>query len=277
MCLAMQMTRAVDTVCLLLGGSSVPVAFAESVERMVEKTDVEIVCVIIATSATEAERENRGFLSRIERWGPIRRLKRSLTQTGKSVEITSISSVSEADLVRCEVEPTDGAAVSLPDEVIDDVADQADVVIHEGVGILIGRILSVPEQGVLGFHHGDIREYRGIGYGFWEYMHGADQSGVTLQRLNETLDAGEIIDIQQVDISDANTYSEVRRRLQRASIPMLATGIRRLRDPEFTPERVPEAELGTVYYSSQVDLRVRVQYLYKEIANRIKHATSQQD
>ncbi len=268
------MTSNVDTACLLVGGPSVTTDFARAVEHMVRETDIDITRTVIATSATEDNEDNRGALATIERWGPVREIKRALVQPGTSVELTSLSCVSADDIHRCVVEPADGPAVSLPDDIVDDIATHADVVIHEGVGIISGRILTAPEQGVLSFHHGDIREYRGIGYGFWEYMHSEDRSGVTLQRLNETLDAGEIIAFREVDISDAHTYSEVRRRLGWASVPMLATGIRNLRDPEFTPQVVPEEELGTMYYSSHIDHSVRTRYLSKEIAGRGKRAIS---
>lgn len=268
------MTPNVDTACLLVGGPSVTVDFSRAVERMVRETDIEITRTVIATSTPDTDDENRAFLSAIEDWGPIRKLKYALVQPEPYVEVASLSCVPSESIRRCTVESTDGIAVSLPDDVVDEVATRADVVIHEGVGILGGRILTAPERGVLSFHHGDIREYRGIGYGFWEYMHGEERSGVTLQRLNETLDAGEVVAFSEVDIGDAHTYPEVRRRLGRASIPMLATGIQRLRDPEFAPQVVSEDELGTMYYSSQIDLSVRARYLAKELTGRGKRAVS---
>lgn len=270
------MTSNVDTACLLVGGPSVTLDFSRAVKRMVDETGIDITRTVIATSTTDGEDDggNRGVLSTVEKWGPVRKIKSSLVQPEPYVEVASLSCVSPDSVRRCVVESTEGVAVFLPDVVVDDVAAHCDVVVHEGVGILSGRILTAPDQGVLSFHHGDIREYRGIGHGFWEYMHGEDRSGVTLQRLNETLDGGEIIAFREVDISDAHTYPEIRRRLGRAAVPMLATGIRCLRDPDFSPEVVPEEELGTMYYSSMVDLPVRAQYLSKELLSRVERVVS---
>ncbi|PSP90522.1 methionyl-tRNA formyltransferase [Halobacteriales archaeon QS_4_69_34] len=290
------MTDRIETACLLVGEATVPEPFARAVERMVRETPVEIALVVIASdeqpggdSSSSGGGADDGdtstsdvgggidlgtLLARVERWGPVRRIKGALTDPHEPVALDALDCLSGARTVRCTTEPADGPAVSIPDPAVEEIAAAADVAIHNGVGILAGEVLTAPRAGVLGFHHGDIRAYRGIGYGFWEFMHGEDESGVTLQRLSPELDAGEIIAFASVDIGDAHTYPEVRRRLGAASIPLLAAGIENLDDPDFEPERVPREELGPVYYSSDVTTAVKARYLLREATNRLRRAIS---
>ena len=68
-----------------------------------------------------------------------------------------------------------------------------DVLIRCGSGILKGDILKAPKFGVLSFHHGDNRLYRGGPCGFWESLNKEDSIGFIIQRLNEELDGGDVL------------------------------------------------------------------------------------
>jgi len=162
------------------------------------------------------------------------------------VPIRDIDGVADAEWVECEPETVDGWKNALPEDAVERVAE-TDVAVRFGFGFLVGDALTAPEMGVLSFHHGDFREYRGQPMGFWEYVHGRPEAGVTLQRINETLDGGEVVPLRRVDIADAPTWGAVRCRLFDASEEMLAEGARRLERDEFEPETLSEAELGDLY------------------------------
>ncbi len=68
-----------------------------------------------------------------------------------------------------------------------------DLLIRCGSGILRGGILSASRLGIVSFHHGDNRFYRGGPAGFWECYHEAPQTGFIIQKLTEELDAGEVL------------------------------------------------------------------------------------
>tara|TARA_B110001450_G_scaffold255561_1_gene283442 strand:+ start:126 stop:1775 length:1650 start_codon:yes stop_codon:yes gene_type:complete len=68
-----------------------------------------------------------------------------------------------------------------------------DLLIRCGSGILRGDILTCTPMGVLSFHHGDNRFYRGGPPGFWEVFLEQPSTGFIVQQLTETLDAGNII------------------------------------------------------------------------------------
>ncbi len=68
-----------------------------------------------------------------------------------------------------------------------------DVLIRCGSGILRGDILSAARLGILSFHHADNRVNRGGPAGFWEVYLKSPETGVTVQRLTEVLDGGEVL------------------------------------------------------------------------------------
>ena len=60
-------------------------------------------------------------------------------------------------------------------------------------GILKGEILKLTKFGVISFHHGDNRFYRGGPSGFWEVFNNELSSGFIIQRLNDELDGGMVL------------------------------------------------------------------------------------
>ncbi|OUU19077.1 MAG: hypothetical protein CBB97_19790 [Candidatus Endolissoclinum sp. TMED37] len=68
-----------------------------------------------------------------------------------------------------------------------------DLIIRCGTGIFKGLILNSTKYGILSSHHGDNRYYRGGPGGFWEVYNNSADSGFVIQRLNEKLDAGDVL------------------------------------------------------------------------------------
>jgi hypothetical protein len=122
--------------------------------------------------------------------------------------------------------------------------------------------------GVLSYHPGDIRKYRGQPQGLWEFLNGEDQMGVTVQRINETLDGGDIAALATIDISDANTWQEIQGRPYREGEEMLLPAFRRLVDPD-TSLRPPETP-GELYTFPQG--RDVLRYLAKNTRGRLRNA-----
>lgn len=173
-----------------------------------------------------------------------------------------------------EPEP-DGPGVRLPDAAVERLGE-VDAALQNGVGILKGDVLTAPAHGVLSYHHGDIRRYRGVYTHLWNYLDRVDDGGVTLLQLTEALDAGAIAAEREVDLADCLTWSELEGRKHRAGVPLVADAVANFADPDFEPETVPEAELGRLYYSTDVTPAVVAKYLALETAkttlNRLRNA-----
>lgn len=127
---------------------------------------------------------------------------------------------SDAKTIECEPKTAEGLGNKLPDNAINHL-DDMDLGIRFGFGILKGEALTAPKYGVLSYHHGDLTEYRGRPAGFYEYIHQRTAAGVTIQRLNETLDGGEIAAMSHINIHDAKSLREVRSRLFEEGIELL--------------------------------------------------------
>ncbi len=68
----------------------------------------------------------------------------------------------------------------------------SDVVVKFGMGLLRNPHLIPTKYGVLSYHHGDPKKYRGRPAGFWESLNSDSSMGVIVQSLSNNLDAGEI-------------------------------------------------------------------------------------
>lgn len=175
-----------------------------------------------------------------------------------------------AEVVFAETSPVaDGPGVRLPEATVQRVGE-CDLAVQNGVGILAGDILDAPEYGVVSYHHGDIREYRGVITHFWNYLNGDEEAGVTLLQLTEQLDGGAIAAERRVRLSGCRTWSEVEDRKQLAGVPLLREAIENFADPDFEPETVPESELGEMYYSDDVTLPVIGRYLLMETGTTLR-------
>ena len=67
-----------------------------------------------------------------------------------------------------------------------------DVLVRFSLDILKGKILNSTKLGVLSFHHGSMKKFRGGPSGFWEILEKTKLS-ISLQILNSTLDGGKIV------------------------------------------------------------------------------------
>jgi len=260
--------------CLLVGSETVPSWFARAVERAVERTPAEVTAVVVAVHPSTSRPADPRRTSR----NPVNRLAARLDaepDTG-GVHVTALEATAGAPVVFEQLAPetvVDGR-VELPEPLVERIA-AADVVVHLGVGILTGPILTEPAHGVVSYHEGDLRAYRGSSSGFWEFLEGEPTTAVTVQRLTETLDGGQIVVEAPVDIRDAGSVLEVRRRLEEASVPLMAEAIERLGRPEFDPETVSEDELGRLYVRADRNATgPSLRFLRRELPGRIRRLPS---
>ena len=282
------MTRSrVDTVCVLTDWLLTTWQL-RSLERIQERLDVEIPLVVVdGTTVPKPKSGSSGgllvdagysvadFAERaISRraWSLVVAERKLAAALGDGHPLGECRPVADADCfdgaeIRSVKPITEGVWSELPQETVDEIASRCDVVVRYGFGLLRGDVLEATEHGVLSFHPGDIRRYRGMGTPK-AFVDGAPRAGVTLQRLNEGIDAGEIIAEGDVDTEGCATLWDVRDRQQRLQIALLAEGIRNVGDPSFEPT-VPES-LGP-YYSPTAKLTVgfALRVLGKNIEGRL--------
>lgn len=239
---------------------------ARTLTRAVEVTGIDIPLVIVNDEpepdidpSAEARAVNGGLvdtlgvlddvLKRERAWSVVLAEKKLAELAGSQAASTGRIQVEEvpclADSEFQYVEPLDDDGWrSLPASTVTEVADRCDLCIRFGFGLLEGDILTAPEYGVLSFHPADIREYRGLGVP-QAYLDGRERMGVTLQRLTEAIDSGEIVAYEETDVSGCRTLWETYDRLYDIKAELLGVGIERLRDP--TVETTVPDSLGQYY------------------------------
>lgn len=236
-------------VCLLVDGRTIPEWQHRALQRMVDETAAEIT-VVVSNQRTE----ERSVVDRLRRAVELREwtvvwLLRSLfakpVPLRDPVRVDEQAYCADAEWIDCTPERVDGWKNRIPAPMVDRLTDRADVAVRFGFGFLVGPLLTELEYGVLSYHHGDFREYRGQPAGCWEFIHGRDRVGITLQRINDQLDAGEAVTIKSVDIAEARTYAEIRGRLYAESDDLLATAMANIEDGALGASTV--ADLGPLY------------------------------
>lgn len=134
----------------------------------------------------------------------------------------------------------DVPVIEVSDMLSDDTASEIramdpDLAIVWGTRILPRRIFDIPTDGSVGVHAGKIPEYRGGPAGFWELYYGEDEAGVTVQKLNEELDAGRILKQETVSIGPGDTPADVRAKQHEITADLVIESVRGLADGSLEP------------------------------------------
>ncbi len=69
-----------------------------------------------------------------------------------------------------------------------------------GAPIIRKPLYEIAPLGTLGIHHGKVPEYRGKKTMFWAIYNDEPTAGVTIQRINNTLDGGDVVESGEVSI-----------------------------------------------------------------------------
>lgn len=245
-----------------------------ALEQMVEETRAEIDIVIVENNSDPESKRPRfhEFLFERGAWGwywavraAIRKILNRPNPAFRKISrsVDEIECLQDAKKIKCSPIPMDGFGNRLPENVIN-VLETTDIGIRFAFGVIKGDVLSAPNHGILSYHHADIRKYRGAG-GIACLLDESDTRAVTLQRISETLDGGEIVVLNEVDISDTYTWQEANKKAYEAGQSMLSAGIKKLQsDPScpFQPD-----ELGPIYKSN---IRLLVHYLIKNNVGKFR-------
>ena len=104
------------------------------------------------------------------------------------------SLISETTRMRRFNAEKNGSWQSIPLEILQWLdTSQPDVIVKFGMNLLRDPQKLSSKFGVLSYHHGDPKKYRGRPAGFYELLFKEKEIGVIVQRLSNSLDGGEII------------------------------------------------------------------------------------
>lgn len=114
-----------------------------------------------------------------------------------------------------------------------------------GFGIIKEPLLSLTPRGILSYHHGNMRKYRGQPVGFWELYNNETEMGVTVQRLSAGLDKGTALVEIPIPIEKKDTVTILRNRALDSSISMMHEALQLIQQPNFKPAVIEH--YGPVY------------------------------
>lgn len=114
-----------------------------------------------------------------------------------------------------------------------------------GFGIIKEVLLNSTPKGVLSYHHGNMRKYRGMPPARWELYNNEKEMGVTVQILASGLDCGIPIEEKTIDIRKNDTLKKLKNKASEQSIDMFYKALIKLSTKNFVPEKIDT--LGKVY------------------------------
>ncbi len=106
-------------------------------------------------------------------------------------------------------------------------------------------IFSIPPLGTINLHPSLLPKYRGAAPVEWALYNGEHQTGVTVQLINEELDAGDIVLQSPVTIAPNDTAQDVYEKIIPLGAQMLVDAIKGLHDGSLTP--VPQDHSQVTY------------------------------
>jgi methionyl-tRNA formyltransferase len=184
-----------------------------------------------AKAASHLRRARGGYIAVLA----IRALRRRLRRRGEPLPPTAGVIADIGARVIRTADPYDATAVDAVTRLEPDM-----LLLIGGFGIVKDPLLSLAPSGVLSYHHGDMRRYRGQPAGFWELYNGERSMGVTVQRLAAGIDCGEPIVERRYEIRPDDTLSSLMSRVYAASADMLREAIERVESGQ------PPASLETL-------------------------------
>jgi folate-dependent phosphoribosylglycinamide formyltransferase PurN len=114
-----------------------------------------------------------------------------------------------------------------------------------GYGIIKAPLLNVAKHGILSYHHGDMRKYRGMPPGLWELYNNEKEMGVTVQLLDKGLDCGIPVEERKIRIEKKDSLSTLKKRILNESEEMMSLALLKVVKEDYKGEKLKE--LGKIY------------------------------
>jgi len=110
--------------------------------------------------------------------------------------------------------------------------------------ILPKAVLDIPKLGCINVHASLLPKYRGAAPIQWAVLNGDKETGITVQRMNEGVDTGDIMLVHKTEIGRNETSAELFDRLAVLGADVLVQAIEQIKNhtAKYTPQ--PEGDLG---------------------------------
>ena len=128
---------------------------------------------------------------------------------------------------------------------------EPDVIVVVAFGQIIPKeILDMPKYGCINVHASLLPAYRGAAPIQWAVMNGDEVSGVTIMKMDEGLDTGDMLTKVEVPLAADETGGSLFDKLAAAGAKLLVETLPKLEKGEVTPEKQPE--ISTTEYARMI-------------------------
>mgnify|MGYP006281019171 CR=1 FL=1 len=110
------------------------------------------------------------------------------------------------------------------------------------------ELLSAPTYGCINSHSGPLPRYRGMMPVFWSLLNDEPELTVTIHRMNENIDDGELLKQDSIPTSDGLSLDEAIRRTKRLSGRVMHEVLVEIADGHLDPIEIPD-DAETSYFS----------------------------
>jgi folate-dependent phosphoribosylglycinamide formyltransferase PurN len=205
------MNKKIKRLCILLDEPKLMKCYALALEKAVKENDLLIPLVII--------RERKSFKLKFDSISKeiikyliiyTRKILRTESNLFKKVPISNLSIFTNSEIIYSPALRSGKYRTVLPQNTIQTIVDKKiDLLIRRGFGILKGEILECVPFGVLSYHNGSLVHYRGSMGCVTSYINDEPVIYLSVQKLNESLDGGDLIAEFPIYIKNAKSYKEV--------------------------------------------------------------------
>lgn len=148
---------------------------------------------------------------------------------------------------------------------------QADIFVVISFGLILPKaLLEAPKLMALNVHSSLLPRYRGAAPMHWALIHGDPETGVTVMRMTEKLDAGDIALQKKIKISPEDDIFSVEERLSRAGASALLEVLGQIEKnaAQFIPQ--DEAHASYARKLTKEDGQIHWKSPAREIQNRVR-------
>ncbi|OGG12555.1 hypothetical protein A3D77_04405 [Candidatus Gottesmanbacteria bacterium RIFCSPHIGHO2_02_FULL_39_11] len=224
----------VKKICLLLDEPKIMKWVALALQKAVSENNISIPLVIIKKVHVKDYDLSfqKKFIQKIITL--IRDIIGWQIELAERISINNLSLFNKSEIYYSSAIKSGKHGTALPEETIKKIkTKKIDLVFRRGFGILQGEILRCTPAGVLSYHTGDLRKYRGFSSTLEAYLHNEKYINISVQKLNEGLDKGSLFYEERADIRNCHSYEEVAKLISKLLIPTFSKSIEKINSPGF--------------------------------------------
>jgi methionyl-tRNA formyltransferase len=139
--------------------------------------------------------------------------------------------------------------------------------------LLKKSVLNISKNGVLNVHPSILPQYRGPAPIQWSIIHGCSKTGVSIMKLDEGLDTGDILQFEMVDIEPEETAGMLHDRLAKYGAKLLLDTIQKISNKTISSKRQDHSQATYARLLKKKDGQIDWNQPSQVIINQIRGMT----